>query len=65
MMTAPSLLLTLLYYIYSGIPLIPGSQSPFLGIALMTFAALPMFFIFFITSITTQREKASGTLECL
>ena len=65
MMAAPPLLLTLLYYMYSEVPLIPGSQSFFSGIALTMFAVLPMFFMFLITSITMQRERASGTLERL
>ena len=65
MMAAPPLLLTLLYYMYSEVPVLPGSHSLFSGIALTMFAVLPMFFMFLITSITMQRERASGTLERL
>lgn len=65
MMAAPPLLLTLLYYMYIDVPVAPGTESIFTAIALRMFAILPMFFMFLITSITMQRERATGTLERL
>lgn len=65
MVAAPPLLLALLYYMYIDVPVAPGSESIFSRIALTMFAILPMFFMFLITSITMQRERANGTLERL
>lgn len=54
----PTLLMTLLWWIYDGGPAFTAAGPPLLGI-------FPMVIMFLITSVTTLRERTSGTLERL
>jgi ABC-2 type transport system permease protein len=54
----PTLLMTLLNWIYDGGPAFAAAGPPLLGI-------FPMVIMFLITSVTTLRERTSGTLERL
>lgn len=55
----PSLLLTLLKYVFNGQP------QMFDGLAPMLLGIFPMVMMFLITSIATLRERRSGTLDRL
>lgn len=55
----PTLLLVLLYYIYEG------NQPLFNRIAPVMAVVFPMALMFIITSVTMQRERATGSLERL
>lgn len=55
----PSLLLTLIYYMYRD------SGPLFERIAVVMLGVLPFIVMFLITSIAMQRERSSGTLERL
>lgn len=61
----PSLLMTLLYFLYQDIPSVPGQPSLFDRIAITMLGVLPFVVMFLITSIAMQRERSSGTLERL
>lgn len=61
----PSLLMVLLYYLYRDVPTPPNQQSLFDRIAITMLGILPFVVMFLITSISMQRERASGTLERL
>lgn len=54
----PSLLLTLLYFVYDGSKL-------FNSVAVMMLGVFPMLLMFIVASVTMQRERKSGTLERL
>ncbi len=54
----PSLLMTLLWWIYDGGRIFDQIGAPLLGI-------FPLVIMFLITSVTTLRERTSGTLERL
>ncbi|QGU00913.1 Inner membrane transport permease YbhR [Corynebacterium kalinowskii] len=54
----PSLLLTLLYFVYDGSRL-------FNSVAVMMLGVFPMLLMFIVASVTMQRERKSGTLERL
>lgn len=54
----PSLLLTLLYFVYEGSQL-------FNSVAVMMLGVFPMLLMFIVASVTMQRERSSGTLERL
>lgn len=54
----PSLLLTLLYFVYDGAAL-------FNQVAVMMLGVFPMLLMFIVASVTMQRERKSGTLERL
>lgn len=54
----PSLLMTLLWWIYEGSDVFDRIGAPLLGI-------FPLTIMFLITSVTTLRERTSGTLERL
>lgn len=58
MLVVPSLLMTLLWWIYDG-----GSTFDRIGPALL--AIFPFLVMFLVTSIATLRERTSGTLERL
>ncbi|MGK2348005.1 ABC transporter permease [Actinomyces sp. W5033] len=58
----PSLLLTLLYLVYSGSP---GADLLFNRVAVAMMAILPMTVLFLVTSVAMLRERVSGTLERL
>lgn len=61
----PTLLMTLLYYVYVNVPVPPGSASPFDSIGPTMLAVLPMMLMFIVTSVAMLRERTSGTLERL
>ncbi|MGB2951117.1 ABC transporter permease [Rhodococcus sp. BGS-1C] len=61
----PSLLMTLLYFLYQEVPLTPGKPPVFDRIAIAMLGILPFVVMFLITSIAMQRERSSGTLERL
>lgn len=59
----PSLVITLMYFMFENVPHPPGTPSPFQVACLILLGLFPFFLMFIITSITMQRERASGTLE--
>lgn len=61
----PSLLMTLLYFMYQNAPTGPGGLSLFDRIAVTMLGILPFVVMFLVTSIAMQRERSSGTLERL
>ncbi|MGN0065299.1 MAG: ABC transporter permease [Nocardioides sp.] len=56
----PTILMTVLWWMYSDVP---GALFDRIGPALL--AIFPFFVMFLITSVTTLRERSSGTLERL
>ena len=61
----PSILLTLLYFVYVDAPVPPGGQATFDRIGPIMLAVLPMMLMFVVTSVVMLRERTSGTLERL
>ncbi|MGV0733085.1 ABC transporter permease [Mycolicibacter sinensis] len=59
----PSLIITLMYFMFANVPHPPGTPSPFNAACLILLGLFPLFLMFVITAITMQRERASGTLE--
>ncbi|UXA04388.1 ABC transporter permease [Mycobacterium sp. SMC-2] len=59
----PILVITLMYFMFQNAPHRPGTPSPFNNACLILLGLFPFFVMFIITSITMQRERASGTLE--
>jgi ABC-2 type transport system permease protein len=59
----PVLVITLMYFMFENVPHHPGTPSPFNTACLILLGLFPFFLMFIITSITMQRERASGTLE--
>ncbi|MBV9512468.1 MAG: ABC transporter permease [Mycobacteriaceae bacterium] len=59
----PVLVITLMYFMFDEAPHWPGAPSPFQNACLILLGLFPLFLMFIITSITMQRERASGTLE--
>jgi ABC-2 type transport system permease protein len=59
----PSLVITLMYFMFSDAPTRPGAASPFDNACLILLGLLPLVVMFLITSISMQRERVSGTLE--
>ena len=59
----PVLVITLMYFMFENAPHRPGTPSPFNNACLILLGLFPLFVMFIITSITMQRERASGTLE--
>nr|WP_046284525.1 ABC transporter permease [Mycobacterium sp. UM_NZ2] len=62
-LAVPSLVITLMYFMFSGAAHPPGTPSPFNAACLILLGLFPLFLMFVITAITMQRERASGTLE--
>ncbi|WP_167101478.1 ABC transporter permease [Mycobacterium sp. DL592] len=62
-LVVPSAVITLMYFMFSDVPTRPGTVSPFHNACLILLGLFPLFVMFLITSITMQRERASGTLE--
>jgi ABC-2 type transport system permease protein len=60
MVLLPSLLLGLLYLLWSDLP-----RSPFDGVGLTMLGVFPFVVMFLVTSIAMLRERTSGTLERL
>jgi len=61
----PSLLMTLLYFMYQDTPAGPDGRTLFDRIAVTMLGILPFVVMFLVTSIAMQRERSSGTLERL
>lgn len=59
----PTLIITLMYFMFADVPHPPGTPSPFNNACLILLGVFPLIVMFLITSITMQRERASGTLE--
>jgi ABC-2 type transport system permease protein len=59
----PSLVITLMYFMFENVPHRPGTPSPFNSACLIMLGLFPLLLMFLITAITMQRERASGTLE--
>lgn len=62
-LVVPSLIITLIYFMFSEAPARPGAPSPFNTACLILLGVFPLVVMFLITSITMQRERVSGTLE--
>ncbi|WP_233517873.1 ABC transporter permease [Geodermatophilus marinus] len=65
LLVLPSLLLGLLYLIWSDLPAPPGQPSTFDRVGLTMLGILPFVVMFLVTSIAMLRERTSGTLERL
>ncbi|MFV2101115.1 ABC transporter permease [Micromonospora sp. LOL_024] len=61
----PTVLLTLVYYMYADQPAPPGQPSSFDQIALVMLGFFPFIIMFLVTSIAMLRERTTGTLERL
>jgi ABC-2 type transport system permease protein len=59
----PTLIITLMYFMFDDVPHRPGAPSPFNNACLVMLGVFPLIVMFLITSITMQRERVSGTLE--
>lgn len=59
----PSLVITLMYFMFPHSPHPAGAPSPFNNACLVMLGVFPLIVMFLITSITMQRERVSGTLE--
>jgi ABC-2 type transport system permease protein len=59
----PSLVITLMYFMFHDAPMGPAALSPFNNACLILLGLLPLIVMFLITSISMQRERVSGTLE--
>lgn len=59
----PTLIITLMYFMFEGLPHRPGTPAPFNNACLVMLGVFPLIVMFLITSITMQRERVSGTLE--
>lgn len=59
----PIVVITLMYFMFENVPHRPGTPSGFNNACLILLGLFPLFLMFVITSITMQRERASGTLE--
>ncbi|KAA0109078.1 ABC transporter permease [Mycolicibacterium sp. P9-22] len=59
----PTLIIALMYFMFSEVPHPPGVPSPFNKACLIMLGVFPLVVMFLITSITMQRERVSGTLE--
>lgn len=62
-LVVPSAVITLMYFMFRDIPHPPFMPSPFNNACLILLGLFPLIVMFLITSITMQRERASGTLE--
>jgi len=62
-LAVPVLVITLMYFMFENAPHRPGTPTPFNNACLILLGLFPLFVMFIITSITMQRERASGTLE--
>jgi ABC-2 type transport system permease protein len=62
-LVVPSLIITLMYFMFQNAPHPAGAPSPFNNACLIMLGIFPLIVMFLITSITMQRERVSGTLE--
>ncbi|HEX7745491.1 MAG TPA: ABC transporter permease [Micromonosporaceae bacterium] len=65
LVAVPTLLLTVLYFMYADQPTPPGLPSIFDRVALIMLGIFPFVIMFLVTSIAMLRERTSGTLERL
>ncbi|MEU6021450.1 ABC transporter permease [Micromonospora sp. NPDC048871] len=65
LVVVPTVLLTLIYYMYADQPTVPGRPSAFDRIALVMLGFFPFIIMFLVTSIAMLRERTTGTLERL
>jgi ABC-2 type transport system permease protein len=65
LVVVPTLLLTLLYYMYGDQPTPPGQPALFDRVALVMLGVFPFVIMFLVTSIAMLRERTTGTLERL
>ncbi|BCL12918.1 ABC transporter permease [Micromonospora sagamiensis] len=65
LLVVPSLLLVLLYFMFSEQPTPPGQPSTFDRVALVMLGVFPFTIMFLLTSIAMLRERTTGTLERL
>src|SRR6202034_2351386 len=62
-LVVPVMVITLMYFMFENAPHRPGAPTPFNSACLILLGLFPLLLMFLITSITMQRERASGTLE--
>ena len=62
-LVVPVVVITLMYFMFQNVPHRPGTPTPFNNACLIILGLFPLFVMFIITTITMQRERASGTLE--
>jgi ABC-2 type transport system permease protein len=62
-LAVPVLVISLMYFMFQNAPHHPGAPTPFNNACLILLGLFPLLVMFLITSITMQRERASGTLE--
>jgi ABC-2 type transport system permease protein len=62
-LVVPSLIITLMYFMFQNAPHRLGAPAPFNNACLIMLGVFPLIVMFLITSITMQRERVSGTLE--
>jgi ABC-2 type transport system permease protein len=62
-LVVPSVIITLMYFMFVDVPHPPGAPTPFNNACLIMLGVFPLIVMFLITSITMQRERVSGTLE--
>jgi ABC-2 type transport system permease protein len=62
-LVVPSAVIVLMYFMFQDVPHRPGTPTPFHNACLVMLGVFPLIVMFLITSITMQRERASGTLE--
>lgn len=65
MLVLPCLLMTLLWWMFRDVPSLPGQPEMFDRLAPALLAIFPFIVMFLVTSVTTLRERGSGTLERL
>jgi ABC-2 type transport system permease protein len=65
LVAVPTLLLTLLYFMFEDQPTPPGMPSVFNRVALIMLGIFPFVVMFLVTSIAMLRERTRGTLERL
>nr|MDT0662928.1 ABC transporter permease [Micromonospora sp. DSM 115978] len=65
LLVVPTLLLTVLYFMYADQPSVPGQPTVFDRVALIMLGIFPFVIMFLVTSIAMLRERTSGTLERL
>lgn len=63
LLAIPSVLLTLVYYMFSEVPGPPGAPPVFDRVATAILGIIPFVAMFLVTSIAMLRERSSGTLE--
>ncbi|GGR81680.1 transport permease protein [Micromonospora fulviviridis] len=65
LVVVPTVLLTLVYFMYVDQPTVPGRPSVFDRVALIMLGFFPFIIMFLVTSIAMLRERTTGTLERL